>query len=61
MGLDIYTIIKDITSALDVPEFQLSTNNYYLLRPLYQFEGLSYPQIIANFTNTNLSEIWLPV
>lgn len=60
LGLDIETVIKDITSVLGVPEFELSTNHYYLVRPLYQFEGLDNPQIIANFTSNNLSEVNIP-
>ena len=27
---------------------------------MYQFEGLKNPQIIANFTSTNLSDISIP-
>lgn len=55
MGLDINLVFSDIASVLGISDFQLSTNNYYFLRPLYAFEKLQSPQIIANFTSNNLS------
>lgn len=35
IGLDIMVVTRDITSVLGVPQFELSTNTYYLLKPLY--------------------------
>jgi hypothetical protein len=37
MGLDIDSIISDIASVLGISDSQLSTNNYYFLRPTYLF------------------------
>jgi len=60
LGLDISIVIRDITSVLGVPSFELSTNDYYIIRPFYRFENKEYPQIIANFSNLNLSKVDTP-
>lgn len=60
LGLDISIVIRDITSVLGVPYFELSTNDYYIIRPFYRFENKENPQIIANFSNLNLSKVDTP-
>lgn len=60
IGLDIQSFVSDITSSLSVPEFELSTNDYYLTRPLYAYSESSTPQILANFSNDNLQDVEIP-
>jgi hypothetical protein len=60
IGLDTGRVFSDIVSVLGISDFQLSTNNYYFLKPLYSFDSDTSPQIIANFTSNNLMEIETP-
>lgn len=53
-------LIKDLTSFIDTPSIELSVNDYYYVRPMYSFEGLKDPQIVANFSSTNLNKISVP-
>lgn len=37
LGMNISIVVGDITSVLGVPDFELSTNDYFIVRPLYSF------------------------
>ena len=52
---------KDVIAALNTPQFQLSTNQYYYLRPIYICQASTDPLIFSNFTSDNLSNINIPV
>jgi hypothetical protein len=43
-----------------MPDFQLSTSEYILVRPIDDFEGSQYPQIISSFQSNQLSTIDVP-
>lgn len=60
LNMDIYLLTSAITSALNVPDFELSTSEYYLVKPINSFIGEKYPQIIASFSSNNLSTIKMP-
>jgi hypothetical protein len=60
IGLETMKVFMDIVEVLGISDFQLSTNNYYFLRPTNEFEGDPSPQIIANFTSTNLNDLYTP-
>lgn len=60
LNLDIYMLTSTITSALNVPDFELSTSEYYLVKPVDTESGQKFPQIIATFNSKNLESIKMP-
>lgn len=45
----------------NISTIQLSTYEYYFVRPVYKFEGLINPQIISNFSTSDLSILDKPI
>ena len=45
----------------NISTIQLSTYDYFFVRPLYKFEGLANPQIISNFSTSDLSILDKPI
>ena len=53
-------MMKKIAATLKVPNFELSTSRYYLLKPLYNYENETYPRIISYFSSDDLEKVYVP-
>lgn len=47
--------------ASQTTDLDISVNDYYYVRPLYEFENFTNPQIVANFSSMNPEIISIPI